>query len=140
MIALLSTCCVNSCIHLYSGGKLLSDLVNILSQNVIKNKWSHFSTCCCVNSCIHLYSDCKLFSYLVNILSQDMWLRMNDCSSLHMNSCIHFCSVCKLLSHLVNILKQDVWLRMNDCSSLHMLSCELIHSLACAQHVSFIFG
>ena len=35
MIALLSTfCCVNSCNHLCSVGKLLSSLVNILAQDI----------------------------------------------------------------------------------------------------------
>ena len=133
MVALFSTCCcVNLCIHLCSGGKLLSYLVNILTQDVIKNEWLFFSpffaTYCCVNSWINLFSGGKLLSYLVNILTQDTWLRMNCCSFLHL-------LLYELVHSLVlswwvafNILTQDVWLRMNGCSFLYLLLCELVYS------------
>ena len=83
MVAFFST--VNLCIHLCSDGKLISYLVNILTQDyVIKNGYS-FSTCCSVNLYIHLCSGCKLLSYLV-ILSNTR-LTMNGCSFLHLLLC-----------------------------------------------------
>ena len=55
MIALFSTCCcVNSCVHLCSAGKLLSYLVNVLRGCVIKKEWLLFSPLAmwtCVFSC-----------------------------------------------------------------------------------------
>ena len=134
----LPCCCVNSYIHFYSACKLLSYLINILTQDVwlkMNNSSSlhlllYELTCAFI--CAHAAA--KLLSHFVHILTQDVWLRMiallSTCCCV--NSCIHLRSACKLLSYLVNILTQDVCFKMNDFSSLYLLLRELTCALICA--------
>ena len=78
---------MNLFIDAHAGGKFLSDLVNILIEDVCLG----MITLIFVNPCIRWSSDCKT---LVNILTQDELLGMNVFFYLHL-------LLCELMHYLV---------------------------------------
>ena len=94
-MVLFSTCCyVNLCIHLCSDGKLLSYLVNILTQDVRLRmngcSFLHLLLYELVHSLV--LRRVSYFHILVNILTQDVCFRMNGCSFLHALAAVWTCA------------------------------------------------